>query len=98
MKNRFITFSLILLLIGILLFLGNLIFNKQSNQTLINPDGKTLLQQITKQTVSPTPTPSPTPIEYNFDKTTDLKKEIETINPEVLDSDFDNLKATVSKL
>ncbi|MDD2822833.1 MAG: hypothetical protein PHQ59_02005 [Candidatus Daviesbacteria bacterium] len=89
--NKLITFLLVVLLLGTFLSLGNLFLNKTNPQTLINPDGKTLLQQITNQNISPTPTPSPTPIEYHFDKTTDLKQEIETINPEVKNSDFDNL-------
>lgn len=91
MKNKIITTILLFILIFIFIFVGNVIFSKTSPQTLINPDGKNIFQQITQQTDTPTPTPSPTPIEYRFDKTTDLKQELETINPEVLNSDFDNL-------
>lgn len=45
---------------------------------------------ITQRT-SPTqtPIPSPTPKTFNFDSSTDLKQELETINPQVLDSDFE---------
>lgn len=37
----------------------------------------------------PTPIPSPTPKTFNFDSSTDLKGELETVNPQVLDSDFE---------
>ncbi len=38
---------------------------------------------------SNTPTPAPTPKTFKFDKSTDLKKELEGVNPQVLDSDFE---------
>lgn len=34
------------------------------------------------------PSPSPTPTVFKFDSSTDLKKELDSINPQVLDSDF----------
>lgn len=37
----------------------------------------------------PTPTPGPRPKTFIFDSSTDLKKELESINPQVLDSDFE---------
>lgn len=37
----------------------------------------------------PTPLPSSTPKQYKFDASTDLKKELEEINPQVLDGDFE---------
>lgn len=43
-------------------------------------------------TIPSTPTPSisvsPTPKEFKYDSSTDLKKELDSINPEVLESDF----------
>ncbi|MBI2597145.1 hypothetical protein HYW41_03250 [Candidatus Daviesbacteria bacterium] len=33
--------------------------------------------------------PVPTPKQYQFDVSTDLKQELESINPQVLDSDFE---------
>lgn len=44
--------------------------------------------------VSPTMTPAPTafynpPQEIKYDGSTDLKKELDTVNPEIFDSDFD---------
>lgn len=34
------------------------------------------------------PTPSPTPKTFQFDSSTDLNKELDNVNPQVLDSDF----------
>ncbi len=96
MKNKLITIILLLILIGIFVILGNFILNKTNSQELISPDGKKILQQITKQETTPTPTP--TPVEFHFDRSTDLQKELETVSPEVLDNDFDSLKTITSQL
>lgn len=40
-------------------------------------------------TVVPTSTPISVPKEYKFDSLTDLKKELDSINPQVLESDFE---------
>lgn len=37
---------------------------------------------------SPTPIPSPTPKTFKFDSSTDLRQELDTVNPQVLNSDF----------
>ncbi len=37
---------------------------------------------------SPTPSPSPRLKTFKFDSGTDLKKELDSVNPQVLDSDF----------
>lgn len=43
-----------------------------------------------KQTgVSPSPTPSAPPRTFKFDSSIDLKKELDSVNPQVLDSDFE---------
>ncbi len=45
--------------------------------------------------VGPTPTPAPTPIPtpnapktFQFDSSTDLKVELDKVNPQILDTDF----------
>lgn len=56
---------------------------------LVSP---TLIQQITSQQASPTSTPVPTPSTpktFQFDSSTDLEAELEKVNPQVLDSDFE---------
>ncbi len=40
--------------------------------------------------VESSPSPSPTPEGFKFDSSTDLKKELDQVNPQVLDSDFVN--------
>lgn len=61
-----------------------------------NKDGglvaPTFIQQITSQQSSPSPTAVPTPNApktFQFDSSTDLKAELEKVNPQVLDSDFE---------
>ena len=47
---------------------------------------------VSGQKTDPTPSSSPNikaPKEFKFDATTDLKTELEKVNPEVLDNDFE---------
>lgn len=83
MKNKGIIILLIMIILGIFL-LGNL-----SSQKVTAPQ---------TFSVSPTTTPIPTPIQYRFDSSTDLKKELDSVDPIILDNDFDNLKNIVSQL
>lgn len=48
--------------------------------------------ELNQVTESPQPTPTPTPREFKFDSSTDLKQELDFINPQVLDSDFEGLE------
>lgn len=100
MKNKFLTIFLILILIGIFIFLGSIFFGKIDYENLTSPVGNNLLQKAGLQKItSPSDGRStPTPIQYNFDKSTDLQKELDTISPAVLDSDFNNLKTITSQL
>lgn len=52
---------------------------------LINPMGQKSQSLDTIST--PVPTPN-TPKTFRFDSSTDLKKELDSINPQILDSDF----------
>lgn len=98
MKSKLITVILLLMLIGMFIVLGNFIFSKTNPQRLISPDEKAISQKITGQKITPSPTPTPTPIEFHFDKSTNLQKELDAINPQVQDSDFDNLKQITTPL
>lgn len=54
--------------------------------------GPTFMQQTTNQQPSPSPMPISTPSTpktFKFDNSTDLKMELEKINPQVLDTDFE---------
>lgn len=56
------------------------VFKKQSDN-LINPNFTT-----------PISSPTPHIEQYQFDEKTDLKMELDSINPEVSDSDFEEVK------
>ncbi len=53
---------------------------------LVNPMGQG--NQNYDAISTPAPTPN-SPKTFNFDSTTDLKVELEKVNPQVLDSDFE---------
>ena len=75
-----IIFVTLILIIGYVLFI---MAQGGSPKELVNPN---FSQMITKST--PTPTPKPTLKTFQFDSSTDLKSELEKVNPKVLDSDF----------
>lgn len=56
-------------------------FGKGKIQSLISP-GHTSGQ-------STLPSPSPTPKQFKFDSSTNLKQELESVDPKILDSDFE---------
>lgn len=76
-KRIIFIIAIIIIIVGILWF--GLRGRVQKN--LVNP-------QIL-QTESPSPSPSQTPKTFKFDSSTNLKMELEKVNPEVLDSDFE---------
>lgn len=62
---------------------------KPGNRSLVSPD---LVSTFARQSPAGVPTPLPTPDEpktFKFDRSTDLKAELEKVNPQVLDSDFE---------
>lgn len=85
-KNRLTTLFLVLFLIGILI----IIYQYAANQgwistSLISPAVKQGVNQLPKQqetTFNP-------PKEVKYDSATNLKDELNSINPEVLDEDFE---------
>lgn len=90
MKSKLLTIFLFILLISILIFLGNLFLNKSRAET--NSEKLTILPG---QNINPTPTKIQTP-EYNYTSSTNLKEELNTINPEILNSDFESLKKIIN--
>lgn len=84
MKNNLITASLIIILVMIVLFFLRPYINNVGN--LISPGFSS-----NKPASSPTPTPvAPNaPKTFKFDSATDLEAELEKVNPQVLDSDFE---------
>lgn len=70
-----------IIIITVILFLGL----GQKNRLVI--PGFTQQPKVTQP--SPTPAPPNSPKTFKFDSSTDLKAELEKVNPEVLDSDFE---------
>jgi hypothetical protein len=83
MKSK-ILFGAFIILIIFLAWSITGAFGKKDNGKLINSDATTA-------NAFTTPTAAPTPIEYHFDRSTDLKKELETVTPQVQESDFSAL-------
>lgn len=81
MKTKItITIIIIIAVITIIFFLGR----QQNSGSLISPAG--FLQ---KSTPVPTAFTNQTPTIFQFDSSTDLKMELEKVNPQILDSDFE---------
>lgn len=73
MNKKLLAIIILTIIVGIWLIL-----NSDRRGTLVNP-----------QTSMATPAPPQAPKTFKFDRSTDLKLELEKINPEVLDSDFE---------
>lgn len=67
------------ILVILLIILGAVFFivNSGQNQPQVSPN-----------ILISSPSPSIFPKEITYDSSTDLKKELDTVNPQVLDSDF----------
>lgn len=81
MKNK-----LIIIIVIAIISIIFIIVSQKGDNTLIIP-GFTREQKI--ESPQPTPAPPVAPKEFKFDRSTDLKMELEKVNPEVLDSDFE---------
>ncbi|MBI2019423.1 hypothetical protein HYS95_02000 [Candidatus Daviesbacteria bacterium] len=81
-NKKFLIISLIILAAVILFFVTG-----RKNTQLVNPS---LQQETVKQSSSEPSVPlyNP-PQEIKYDSSTDLKKELDTVNPQILDSDFE---------
>lgn len=56
----------------------------------INKNGNLVGSTLVQQTPTPTPVSIPNaPKTFNFDSSTDLKMELDKVNPQVVDSDFE---------
>lgn len=75
MSKKLLIVSVTLIIVGIVLF-G---LNSGIARNLVSPQ------------TAPTSTPNPpqAPKTFKFDSSTNLKQELESINPQVLDSDFE---------
>lgn len=84
MKNKLVTIILILLLVFVVLVVKNLMGKKDS---LVSPF---LGKEINNTVPSSTPFYNP-PKEIKYDSSTDLKQELESVNPEISEDDFKEL-------
>ncbi|MBI2334738.1 hypothetical protein HYU96_02955 [Candidatus Daviesbacteria bacterium] len=73
--NKKIIIIIFIIIIAIILFI--ILKPEKAEKSLVNPQTQTFEQ-----------TPTPTPKTFQFDASTDLGKELDSVNPEVLDSDF----------
>jgi hypothetical protein len=81
------------LIIVILLFVGlGFIFwalgGVKNKSGLVSPGLIGKLKNSPPPAGGPSPSPSPNISTYQFDSSTDLEKELDSVNPKVLDSDF----------
>lgn len=84
-KNNLITLLLIIFLIIAVVFL----FPKGKNGSLVSPAGNLLQEKSTSQEEVINYNP---PKEVKYDSSTDLEKELEGVDPKVLEADFQSLK------
>ncbi len=85
MKNK----TILLITLTILAMIVAYFVRSKENVSLVGP---AFIQQITHSQPIPTPTPVATPNApktFQFDSSSDLKAELEKVNPQVLDSDFE---------
>lgn len=86
-------------LIVILIALGGLgywYFNKGNNEIISPKIGSEISDKKTES--SDPQAGQKVPKEFKFEASTDLKEELENVNPEVLDSDFTQLKTLIKDL
>lgn len=82
-KNKILTVVVALLLLVILLTIVRYLTN--GSGILVSPG----VRKATDQLVTPTPVSvNNPPKEIKYDSSTDLKKELDSIDPKVLDEDF----------
>ncbi len=81
-KNKIVTIVLILLLVVVILVVKGIV---SGNGSLVSP-----FLEKTEKSVVPSSSPffNP-PKEIKYDSNTDLKQELETVNPQVEETDFD---------
>lgn len=81
--------TLLMIVLTILATIVVYFVTSKQNASLV---GSTFIQQITRPQPSPNSTPVSTPNApktFKFDSSTDLKAELEKVNPQVLDADFE---------
>lgn len=84
-KSKIVTAVLILLLVVVSWMIVQYMANR--DKSLVNPGiGRIGVESTLSPSLVPAYNP---PQEIKYDSSTDLKQELETVNPQVLDSDFE---------
>lgn len=84
----------IIITITIVILMIILMGNRSQEGSLISPHLSKIFPSQSAPSLAPTPTPIPVstpaaPKTFKFDSSTNLKEELEKVNPQVLDSDFE---------
>ena len=95
MRSKKIIIITIIIIITVIFLMAKFVLAPQGWQpNLVSPGsvGKVA------QKVEPTITPTPKPKQFEFDSSTNLEQELESVNPAVRDSDFDQLKILIKEI
>ncbi|MBI2017690.1 hypothetical protein HYS92_01420 [Candidatus Daviesbacteria bacterium] len=79
MKNKILLVAMLTILAAIAVYF----VTGQKDLSLVNPKSSPVTAPVS------TPAPPNAPKTFQFNESTDLKVELEKVNPEVLDSDFE---------
>lgn len=86
-KKTLQTVLIVLLLVVALFTIVKYAIN--GNRTMVNPGAKQVINEQTPESSIPSYNP---PKEIKYDSKTDLQKELDSVDPQVLDEDFQELK------
>ncbi len=92
MGNKITIITVIIIII--IIFLGAKVMTPRGWQTKLVSPG---FLGLGKQQI-PTPSPTPSIKQFKFDSSSILDQELESVNPEVKDSDFEELKKLIEQI
>ena len=95
MRSKSIIIIIVIIIITVIFLAGKFVLVPRGFHTnLVSPEifGKVM------QKVEPTITLTPKPRQFKFDSSTDLELELESVDPAVRDSDFDQLKLLIKEI
>ncbi len=84
-KNKFATIVIVLFLAVVALF-TIVKYTVNGNRVMVSPGAKQAVDEQTSRPSAPLFNP---PQEIKYDSSTDLKKELDAVDPKVLDEDFE---------
>ena len=90
--NKWLILIICTTIVALMIFLGSLGFTKRLTGNLISPiffNTKGIEIEIT---------PTPAPKTFQFDSSTNLNQELDSVNPEVKDDDFEKLQQIIESI